>query len=175
MAATCTARSFSTSPGLASMRASPRVSPSRAPAAGWWATSSRRSASCAAYEPGCYSIHNACDVEGKSLVADIVDRPALFIALANSRQYGSGAQIAPRALLDDGMMEIVVVEPQSAEHHEDKCRRSFSGTLKEGPVSDAIAHRWRSRPSIRSTFHVDGEPERAEIASLRPARRPQSR
>ena len=70
------------------------------------------------YEPGRYSIHDVYDVDGKALVADITDRPALFIALANSRQYGSGAQIAPRALLDDGMMEIVVVEPQSAlEHH----------------------------------------------------------
>ena len=56
--------------------------------------------------------------DGKALVADITDRPALFIALANSRQYGSGAQIAPTALLDDGMMEIVVVEPQSGlQHH----------------------------------------------------------
>ncbi|MEO7135177.1 MAG: diacylglycerol kinase family protein, partial [Vicinamibacterales bacterium] len=66
-----------------------------------------------AYQPGNYSIRNAFDVNGSAHMADIVDHPALFIAMANSRQYGSGAQIAPSALLDDGMIEIVVVEPQS--------------------------------------------------------------
>jgi diacylglycerol kinase (ATP) len=35
---------------------------------------------------------------------------ALLIAIANSRQYGNGAIIAPHARLDDGLLDVVVVE-----------------------------------------------------------------
>ena len=111
------------------------------------------------YEPGRYSIHNVYDVEGKSLVADITDQPALFIALANSRQYGSGAQIAPRALLDDGMMEIVVVEPQSALSIMRQVPAFFRGTLTEGRgllMRSAAAMEISCPHPIH--FHVDGEP-----------------
>jgi YegS/Rv2252/BmrU family lipid kinase len=112
-----------------------------------------------AYEPGRYTIHDVYDVEGKSLVADITDRPALFIALANSRQYGSGAQIAPRALLDDGMIEIVVVEPQSAFSIMRRVPAFFRGTLTDSP---GLLMRSASAMEISSPhpihFHVDGEP-----------------
>ena len=111
------------------------------------------------YEPGRYSMHNVYDHEGKSLVADITDRPALFIALANSRQYGSGAQIAPRALLDDGMMEIVIVEPQSGMSILRQVPAFFRGTLKEGPgllMRSAAAMEISCAHPIH--FHVDGEP-----------------
>ncbi len=111
------------------------------------------------YEPGRYSIHDVYDVEGQSLVADIHDRPALFIALANSRQYGSGAQIAPRALLDDGMMEIVVVEPQSAVSILRQVPAFFRGTLTERA---GLLMRSAAAMEISCTrpihFHVDGEP-----------------
>jgi diacylglycerol kinase (ATP) len=111
------------------------------------------------YQPGCYSIDQVYDHEGKSLVADITDRPALFVALANSRQYGSGAQIAPRALLDDGMMEIVVVEPQSAFSILRQVPAFFRGTLKEGPgllMRSAASMEISCAQPIH--FHVDGEP-----------------
>jgi diacylglycerol kinase (ATP) len=112
-----------------------------------------------AYQPGRYSIRNAFDVEGQRHMADIVDHPALFIALANSRQYGSGAQIAPKALLDDGMIEIVVVEPQSGFSIMKQVPAFFKGTLCEGPgllMRSAAAMEISSADPIR--FHVDGEP-----------------
>ena len=115
------------------MRASPIDSRSRARAADSSATFSRPSASCAATSRVAIRSTKSSTYEGKSLVADITDRPALFIALANSRQYGSGAQIAPRALLDDGMIEIVVVEPQSGLSIMRQVPAFFRGTLKEGP------------------------------------------
>ena len=111
------------------------------------------------YQPGLYSIRNAFDVEGKSHMADIVDHPALFIALANSRQYGSGAQIAPSALLDDGMIEIVVVEPQSGLRIMRQVPAFFRGTLREGPgllMRSAASMDVTCSHPIR--FHVDGEP-----------------
>jgi diacylglycerol kinase (ATP) len=111
------------------------------------------------YRPGTYSIHNAFDVDGKSHMADIIDRPALFVALANSRQYGSGATIAPKALLDDGMIEIVVVEPQSGFSIMRQVPAFFRGTLVEGP---GLLMRSASSMEISSAdpivFHVDGEP-----------------
>lgn len=111
------------------------------------------------YEPCSYSIHELFDADGLSLVADIVDHPALFIALANSRQYGNGAQIAPAALLDDGMIEIVVVEPQSALSIMRQVPAFFRGTLREGPgllMRSAAAMEVSSAHPIG--FHVDGEP-----------------
>lgn len=111
------------------------------------------------YEPGAYSILNAYDSDGRAHMADIVDHPALFIALANSRQYGSGAQIAPAALLDDGMIEIVVVEPQSGLSILRQVPAFFRGTLRDGP---GILMRSAASMEVSSShpiaFHVDGEP-----------------
>ncbi len=111
------------------------------------------------YEPGTYSINNAFDVDGKAHMADIVDHRAMFIAVANSRQYGNGAQIAPAALLDDGMMEIVVVEPQSSFAILTQVPAFFQGTLREGPgllMRSAASMDISCAQPIR--FHVDGEP-----------------
>ena len=111
------------------------------------------------YEPGRYSINHPLDADGKTLQADIIDRPALFIALANSRQYGNGAQIAPSALLDDGMMEIVVVEPQSGLSIMRQVPAFFRGTLREGP---GLLMRSAATMEVSCAhpipFHVDGEP-----------------
>ncbi len=111
------------------------------------------------YEPGCYTIRDARDGSGTAHMPDIVGQRALFIALANSRQYGNGAQIAPKALLDDGVIEIVVVEPQSAFSILRQVPAFFRGTLADRPGllmrSAASAEICASHP-IR--FHVDGEP-----------------
>ena len=158
MRAICTARCSSTSPASASMRASPRASPSPARAADWSATSWRPSASCGATSRALFDPQRLRR-RRQALVADIIDRPALFIALANSRQYGSGAQIAPRALLDDGMMEIVVVEPQSGLSIMRQVPAFFRGTLREGP---GLLMRTAASMEISCPhpihFHVDGEP-----------------
>jgi YegS/Rv2252/BmrU family lipid kinase len=84
---------------------------------------------------------------------------ALFIAIANSRQYGKGAQIAPLASLDDGILDIVVVKPQSSLRIVSRLPSFFLGTLRE---DDGVLMRTASRLEIASDqpirFHVDGEP-----------------
>jgi len=84
---------------------------------------------------------------------------AIFIAIANSRQYGKGAQIAPLASLDDGIMDIVVVKPQSGLRIVSRLPSFFRGTLRE---DDGILMRTASSLEITSDqpirFHVDGEP-----------------
>ncbi len=111
------------------------------------------------YEACAYSITNAYDAHGGALGGDITGRMALFIALANSRQYGSGAQIAPKALLDDGQMEVVIVEPQSAVQIARQLPALFGGRLQEGP---GIVMRSAASMEISCAqpiaFHVDGEP-----------------
>ncbi len=124
------------------------------------------------YEPACYSIREARDVNGVAHTPDIVNHHALFIALANSRQYGNGAQIAPQALLDDGMIEIVVVEPQSGFRIMRQVPAFFRGTLREGPgvlMRSAASMDICCAHPIR--FHVDGEPrEGGATVSLRTRR-----
>lgn len=111
------------------------------------------------YEACAYSISKVYDADGRALTGDIVDHPALFIALANSRQYGSGAQIAPKALLDDGMMEVVIVEPMSGLRIARQLPAFFGGRLQEGR---GIVMRSASSMEISCrrpiAFHVDGEP-----------------
>jgi YegS/Rv2252/BmrU family lipid kinase len=115
------------------------------------------------YRPGAYSITNVVGAEGRPVTGDLVNHPALFIALANSRQYGSGAQIAPQALLDDGVMEVVIVEPMSALQILRQLPALFGGRLKEGPgivMLSASAIELSCAEPI--AFHVDGEPRTAQ-------------
>lgn len=111
------------------------------------------------YESCAYSISNAIDADGRPITGELVDHRAMFIALANSRQYGSGAQIAPKALLDDGQMEVVVVEPMSAIQIARQLPAFFGGRLQEGP---GIVMRSAASMEISCgepiPFHVDGEP-----------------
>jgi len=111
------------------------------------------------YEACAYTIRNALDANGHPLTGDIIERRALFIALANSRQYGSGAQIAPRALLDDGMMEVVMVEPQSGMQIARKVPALFRGSLREqAGIIMRSAATMEISCAQRIAFHVDGEP-----------------
>jgi diacylglycerol kinase (ATP) len=111
------------------------------------------------YQACAYSISNAADADGRAITGDLVDHRAMFIALANSRQYGSGAQIAPKALLDDGQMEVVVVEPMSALRIARQLPAFFGGRLQEGR---GIVMRSAASMEISCSepiaFHVDGEP-----------------
>lgn len=111
------------------------------------------------YRSCAYSISKVVDASGARSSGDLVDHEAMFIALANSRQYGSGAQIAPKALLDDGLMEVVVVGPMSALQIVRQLPAFFGGRLQEGP---GIVMRSAASMEISCSepieFHVDGEP-----------------
>jgi diacylglycerol kinase (ATP) len=86
-------------------------------------------------------------------------KTALMIVLANGTEFGNRILIARGARVDDGLLDIVVVE-----------ERSRLSTLGRVPWLLARAiHRvpaWSTRPAIEVTiessepilFHVDGEP-----------------
>jgi diacylglycerol kinase (ATP) len=83
---------------------------------------------------------------------------ALFIVIANGREFGNRMLIAPGARVDDGALEVVVVE-----------ERSRAGTICRVPwLLCRSIHRapvWSSRPASHvavscdepMVFHVDGE------------------
>ena len=84
--------------------------------------------------------------------------PALLVAVANTRQYGNGAIIAPRARPDDGRLELVVVPPVGIPAACWQLRRLFDGTLHRMP---GIRMRPVQAGEIAAgeplAFHVDGE------------------
>ena len=84
---------------------------------------------------------------------------AVLVAVANSAQYGNGARIAPGARVDDGQLDLVVVEERSRLVTVCQTPRLFNGSVGRMPE-------WSSRrvTDVRvecdepMIFHVDGEP-----------------
>ena len=96
-----------------------------------------------------------------AIVADGVatQSRALLIALANGRQYGNGAVIAPRARLDDGMLDLVVVAHRSPLAILLQTPMLFAGRAGDLPgvtmTPVAAVEITSARPVL---YHVDGEP-----------------
>ncbi len=86
---------------------------------------------------------------------------ALLVAFVNGRQYGGGARLAPGARLDDGLLEIVVIEDAPKLEVLLNAPRLFLGTI-------AGYRRYRRFSAPRVTLattgpfdhYRDGEPER---------------
>ncbi|MGH9349660.1 MAG: diacylglycerol/lipid kinase family protein, partial [Vicinamibacterales bacterium] len=84
---------------------------------------------------------------------------ALVVVIANGRQYGNGAIIAPHARLDDGRLDVVVVKERSVAATLVQVPRLFTGgvdrvrgvTIRRGEAIEITS----ARPLI---YHVDGEP-----------------
>ncbi len=90
---------------------------------------------------------------------ELVERHALLLAFANGRQYGNRLLIAPGARLDDGLLEVVIVERLSLLAIAWRLPALFRGTLQSGRgVTMRAARQLRVRASDRIPFHVDGEP-----------------
>jgi diacylglycerol kinase (ATP) len=96
-----------------------------------------------------------------SITADghsVIVRP-LLIAIANARQYGNGALIAPEAQLDDGKLDVVVVNHRPAWQVLMHAPKLFSGTVGRVPgVSMIRASTISVSAESALTYHIDGEP-----------------
>lgn len=83
--------------------------------------------------------------------------PVIF-TVANLTQYGGGAQIAPQARSDDGLMEMVVVLKQDLPLLLVNIGRLFNGTVDQ--LSQVFTQRFRSlnvRRRDAAPIQVDGE------------------
>jgi diacylglycerol kinase (ATP) len=84
---------------------------------------------------------------------------AIMVTIANSSEFGNGAHIAPGALVDDGLLDLVVIEEGSRLRTLWELPRLFNGTVAQAP---GCSIRRVSRATIESdrpmAYHVDGEP-----------------
>ena len=84
---------------------------------------------------------------------------AMIVAIANGRQYGNGALIAPDARIDDGKLDVVIVDHRSLFKTLCGVPKLFRGKLGE---VDGVRMFTTSTVEITSDrpvlYHVDGEP-----------------
>jgi len=111
-----------------------------------------------AFEPSEYSIETD---------SGSIDTSALFIAIANSPQYGFGARIAPHARHDDGVLNLIVVEDRGLVGNLVRVPSLFVGSIdaRRGVRASTI-HYARIRASTPMLLHVDGEPLEARAEAV---------
>ncbi|MEE2792453.1 MAG: diacylglycerol kinase family protein [Acidobacteriota bacterium] len=105
--------------------------------------------------------------EGYAITIDgeTIQQSALLVELANGRQYGNGALIAPDAKLDDGLLELVVVKPIGPLTALWSARRLFNGTIGRDPRVQMKSIRHATITSLRPlAFHVDGEVGQGDVS-----------
>jgi len=88
-----------------------------------------------------------------------VEVRALLVTVANAPQWGNGAQIAPGARVDDGLVDLVVIEERSRFRTVCQLPRLFNGTVSR--IRGCTISRVREATiecDEPMTFHVDGEP-----------------
>ena len=88
-----------------------------------------------------------------------LDTTALLVVFANARQYGNGAIIAPRARVDDGRLDAVIVDDRSLPRHLWRVRHLFRGTADraEGAITQTV-ERALVESDAPMAIHADGEP-----------------
>ena len=83
---------------------------------------------------------------------------ALLVTVANGPEYGTGAVIAPKARVDDGLLDLVCVPPRNVSLLCWQARRLFAGTIDRIPnvrfVEATTIEIAANQPLV---FHVDGE------------------
>ena len=84
---------------------------------------------------------------------------ALIVALANGRQYGNGAVIAPDARIDDGRLDVIVVGERSALKAVTQMPMLFNGRIARVPgITMTPAQDVAISSAAPMIYHVDGEP-----------------
>src|SRR5438105_3550139 len=84
-----------------------------------------------------------------------IRRSALLIAVANASQYGNNARIAPVASLQDGVLDVVIVERRSFR----AAARLFAGSLDRAPGITMLRGREiQIRRPGAGPAQLDGEP-----------------
>lgn len=88
--------------------------------------------------------------------------PALLVTVANAREFGNGALIAPGARLDDGLLDLVVVEERSRLRSLLALPRLFTGGIaRASGVSTRRIERVVIEDDRPIPYHLDGEPKAA--------------
>ena len=92
-----------------------------------------------------------------------IDTQAFFITFANSSQWGYEAKIAPKASVQDGLMDICMMSPQAWLGAPGMALRLFTGSLDGSLFMDTFrAKDVMLRRETESPFHIDGDPVKME-------------
>ena len=88
-----------------------------------------------------------------------VCKPSLLVAIANGRQYGNGAVIAPRARLDDGRLDVITINARSLVRASLELPLVFMGMIDRvaGVTMETTESVTISSPHP-IVYHLDGEP-----------------
>lgn len=97
------------------------------------------------YEPKNYTI----TIDGMRL-----DRKALLVAIANTKQWGNYFTIAPQASVDDGYLDLVIIHPLPWHALIPLAHKAFWGTLATSPFVETFQGR---------TIQIDGSPQMGEL------------
>ena len=93
---------------------------------------------------------------------------AFFISIANGNQFGNNVTIAPHADLNDGLLDIVIVQKMNKAKLPFAVLRQIRGNNKLQELVDDISQKnilYFQTPSITirnlklAPFHIDGEPK----------------
>jgi diacylglycerol kinase (ATP) len=87
------------------------------------------------------------------------DVRAVMVTIANGRQFGNGARIAPDARFDDGVLDLVIVEEASRLQTLRHMPKLMTGGVERAPGCSIRRVRHvvlESEAEMR--YHVDGEP-----------------
>ena len=83
---------------------------------------------------------------------------AVTIAIANSKQYGFGATIAPTARLDDGLLDMIAIDDRGVVGNLVRVPSLFVGGFdRRAGVRSARVRQLVIRSKNPMLFHVDGE------------------
>jgi diacylglycerol kinase (ATP) len=99
-------------------------------------------------------------LDGEEIVSN-----ALVIAFANGREYGNRIRVAPQALVDDGKLEVLVVEDRGPLSRLWMCRHLALGTPEKAArvlLRSIVSARVETDGEI--LYHLDGEVGRARGA-----------
>jgi diacylglycerol kinase family enzyme len=91
--------------------------------------------------------------------ADPVSWTILNIAVGNGRFHGGGMEVCPKALLNDGVLEVTVIEKAAALELARGLPALYSGDI----YKNSKAHHYRARNILASSvettrIEIDGEP-----------------
>lgn len=91
----------------------------------------------------------------------------LMVAIANGPQFGAGLRVAPGAVFDDGLFEIVTVESARWWRIAPGVAGMFLGRFPSGfPFARYQASKIRLEFSRDQSYHVDGEPRRGRALAV---------
>ena len=84
----------------------------------------------------------------------------LTITVANTPQYGMSALIAPNAKIDDGILDLCILEKMRTIQALPRLHRLFNGTIEKVPFYKhySVKQVTIEREKDRGLFHTDGEP-----------------